>query len=1051
MKLNHIHCVICATAVAAVLLSSCSDDTWDNDDVRTDTTHAISYSSSWVNSTPSSGLKIRKLSRQQQSVNKYCDFRADHLDEASEGYLLTAVEDHIDNSHIGKQIPTDEELIAQSRGTMLTKDNIADNHKTMSMYAYYHPSDATFEEAFASGDATPYITDAVLNITKSDDNLKLSSSTDYYWLIGDKKLTFFGILPTLKEFYGTTNVTITDESAYNIDLTTGRPRISVNVANSIGWQKDILCSTSTYDGDGKANGYTAEMPMKHIMAAVKVKLGTGFANRYITGITFTNVKLKGTYVVGSSGGWTIDNNTVGDRSATFVATKAVTELTDDNVFMMLPQEIGDNNQLNITVYDTTTSSEKTYTYSFSNSTAANWEMGKTYTYLLSTEDRLVEYVLEPEFDEINFSYNGTPAGDGDIVDNRDTGYTRIKSYKVVTAVGQDPVYTEVPWTATITSGSSVVASYPKSSADADVYTSTTDGDYNRQFRPMMTVQQGTAMPSNDAQQFAKRAATKTLGTKDEPLDLTYYKSDGTHWSTEEGNRFSSNCYMINYPGYYEIPIICGPAVNQDKDDESTFILGTSNQTGDYTNLGYLNNLVNFNEETLKSGWIQYWTGVSGQENYYPANNGDGESGARDTYIEWTDSPGSVELTYNYTRKVLVGSYWTGYRSSYYLLRFHVPENAKPGNTVISIRNPEDKVLWSYHIWVTSYTTDSTFVAQPNSQYVDPSTSVKFLKVPLGYVEDDYTVYQAREAKMLITQETSGKTREITLKQDYHECRPQSCCYYQWGRKDPFPGAKLYETGHLNHDDSYTIGYEEKTITSDVARYQNGIDYAAATEIVSSGILYPLTFFTGFQQPKAPNHYFDLWGCLLNYSKAENTLKDGTLVHYTNTPHGSSSHKTVYDPCPPGFKVPPIYAMPQFTIDGKNHTSTYHPLVKDISEEAELYNTIANTPYKSHDEFINNLGYEFYANRMAEDGTKSGPIYKLHAFGLRSCTDGSISGLGTHCYYWSCTRWVSGYEAVNTRIYYSHCGYSDGGSVFSPSECNTNTYGMPVLPMFSTTL
>jgi hypothetical protein len=217
-------------------------------------------------------------------------------------------------------------------------------------------------------------------------------------------------------------------------------------------------------------------------------------------------------------------------------------------------------------------------------------------------------------------------------------------------------------------------------------------------------------------------------------------------------------------------------------------------------------------------------------------------------------------------------------------------------------------------------------------------------------------------------------------------------------------------------------------------------------------LYPNTFFTGYQQPTAPKLYFDLWGCLVN-TVAESSGETG-LIHYTTTEAGSSSRKTVYDPCPPGFKVPPIYAMPQFTIDGKNYTSTYHPLVKDLKDEAKLYKDIANTDYTSHEDFINNLGFEFYANRIGTDGTKSGPLYKLLAFGRREISNGAIMGLGTHCYYWSCTRWSTLHAekaALGTRIYYSHCGYSDGGSIFAPSECNTNTYGMPVLPMFSTTL
>jgi hypothetical protein len=598
-------------------------------------------------------------------------------------------------------------------------------------------------------------------------------------------------------------------------------------------------------------------------------------------------------------------------------------------------------------------------------------------------------------------------------------------------------YEAVAWTGTVSSNSAIVSEYPKSNTDgATTISGAADGDYNFQFKPKLTVQAGTTKPSNDAQQFAKRAAAKTLGTKDAPLDLTYYKSDGTAWTSAEGTRFSSNCYMINYPGYYEIPVITGPAVNKNTDRQDTFILGT-------TGIGSTGTLVDYQEIALRSGWIQYHTGSSNDYSYFPGTDGGTSSKIKeDTYIAWQDSPGSVVLTQKYARKQT-----PRYHSDEYFIQFNVPKDAKPGNTVIAVKNDKNQVLWSYHIWVTSYTTDSTFTAQPNELYSDPNTPVKFLKVPLGYVEDDYTVYPAREAKLLITQAESGKTAEITLKQKYHECRPQSCCYYQWGRKDPFPGAKMYETGHLNHDDSYNLGFQDKEITGNMG--YSAIDKAAATQYISSGILYPNTFFFGHQQPwteDKKNHYFDHWGCL-NNTVAESGYGGG-LIHYTTSAAGSSSHKTVYDPCPPSFKVPPIYAMPQFTKDGKNHTSTYQPLVKERSEEETLYKTVANTKYNSHEDFINNLGFEFYGNRMADDGTKSGDTYKLHAFGMREAVSGNLVGLGEQCYYWSCTCWVSGYTQTNLRIYYLHCGYSDGGSTFAPSECNTETHGIPVLPMFA---
>lgn len=61
-------------------------------------------------------------------------------------------------------------------------------------------------------------------------------------------------------------------------------------------------------------------------------------------------------------------------------------------------------------------------------------------------------------------------------------------------------------------------------------------------------------------------------------------------------------------------------------------------------------------------------------------------------------------------------------------------------------------------------------------------------------------------------------------------------------------------------------------------------------------------------------------------------------------------KTIYDPSPIGYKVPPIYAYQGFAIIG----DTYFAGISDRE---------VNTPYTSNEDVETNFGWEFFCNRM----------------------------------------------------------------------------------------
>ena len=156
------------------------------------------------------------------------------------------------------------------------------------------------------------------------------------------------------------------------------------------------------------------------------------------------------------------------------------------------------------------------------------------------------------------------------------------------------------------------------------------------------------------------------------------------------------------------------------------------------------------------------------------------------------------------------------------LTLTVGENAadQEGNAVVAAKDGSGNIVWSWHIWVTKQTfaeADLTSVATGSHDY-------QVTPVNLGWVGDP-------------------------VSQGYNT-------YYQWGRKDPFPG-----TGSVTFD-------------------------GTTTATIADNIKNPTTFYKTGNKPNTSTAY-NLW----------DAQQTGTGNITTAT------KKTVYDPCPAGFCVP----------------------------------------------------------------------------------------------------------------------------------------------------
>lgn len=177
--------------------------------------------------------------------------------------------------------------------------------------------------------------------------------------------------------------------------------------------------------------------------------------------------------------------------------------------------------------------------------------------------------------------------------------------------------------------------------------------------------------------------------------------------------------------------------------------------------------------------------------------------------------------------------------------------SRQGNALIGLFDAWGNCIWSWHIWVASY--------NPDSSAQTYASGAVFMDRNLGAIGTDYT-------------------------------QSTACgLYYQWGRKDPFPYPASFSSNRpapfVYHDRfRYEVIHPENSDPADVMT----VDWAVKNP---TSFIYKADY--DVEEPEEdvldwllqPHH--NLWG---------NTTRQGTDI-------SEVCRKTIYDPCPPGWRVP----------------------------------------------------------------------------------------------------------------------------------------------------
>lgn len=312
------------------------------------------------------------------------------------------------------------------------------------------------------------------------------------------------------------------------------------------------------------------------------------------------------------------------------------------------------------------------------------------------------------------------------------------------------------------------------------------------------------------------------------------------------------------------------------------------------------------------------------------------------------------------------------------LEFEVKANdIQSGNAVIAVKKG-NTIVWSWHLWFAPKEALGT-IEVTNHQKV----KCNFTKETLGWKPTQWrasTHDKVRVVKVKVVQTiaNNGITQEAVIniaQEPGGNVKKGVSTLYQFGRKDAFPGVS---TDDLTADSKFT-------------------ENAGFHPLIKDGIQNPGKFYTLIPtvHPETPP-YANIWS-------ADNTGYNNVAVV-----------KTVYDPCPAGFKMPALNSFTGFTKNG----SCGFGNDRNVNGTSDLQ------------QYENNQGYNFWTN-----GSKNATIY-FPGSGCRSNAYGYLMLEGFGNYWEAVPRNTAG---GGSALYFDF-------NMVCPTQANYPTLGCSVRPV-----
>ena len=693
---------------------------------------------------------------------------------------------------------------------------------------------------------TPWFYNAEVNADGTLANTQLWSWSEPY-------ARFYAVYPQVTTSYS--KLTLAPST------NTSTPYVNIEVEPGVQNQKDLMtaCSGTTpihYATLGTAPA--VPLQFQHAMTAIRFKIGDRLSGTHkITKIEIVGAKSKGKFTLPSSvqatsgasfnSAWSdvstpatftlsgISVNTSGHVNETIVGKD-----NDNFTFYMIPQSAAG---IKVKVYfDNQASPAIVAPFT------GTWKAGTTKTYALSQSDNNLKY-----------TFTATSGADATSDDGATTTYT-VTSY-----VDDDSQHRQVKWK---------VIGY-----DADG-----DGNFSMSEKPtwLRSLDGEGGTSTNDVESHTATFNVNERNLLKERNEAMQNATAVSNYNLSNSSGASAiqntaNCYIIDAPGTYRIPLVYGNAIKNGSDNTSAYkTTVTGGFVPGFTEELTLDNFLDHNDKKITSPYINV------QNAARPATQAE---------VIWSDVSGVV------TNATVTGSGQSSF------LEFTVNKNQLVnGNAVIAVKNASGTVMWSWHLWFTPKSSlDKIAMTSAGKTYNFTADNLGWKYTSWWGGTKDRTVVVKLEQ-----QAEFGTKKEATVTLTQKKGKDERIGYgniYQWGRKDAIPGTNtLFPAGYSFNGSGYTtVGDNEYNIPAKKALMESrtiGLSIQKPGEMLPKVGGGKLSWF--YKQ------YINLWST--DNNKFDGSVRDGK--------------KTIYDPSPVGFKVPDAYAFEGFSLTGAEWNNGY---------------------------------------------------------------------------------------------------------------------------------
>ncbi|MDE6654976.1 MAG: fimbrillin family protein [Muribaculaceae bacterium] len=684
-----------------------------------------------------------------------------------------------------------QEEAGMSRGSVLEDESVA--------------SFGVFASVVGSGSGPDYMYNEEVTSKNS------WTPVDNYMWPGQGQLHINAYVPYVSEPQESEGITSLPSVAETGDLT-----ITYKVPANVDEQEDLMWSTPC-----DASESPCKLTFNHALTAIRIFSGSELTPCTVQEISIRNVLDQGVLNL-ETGAWsdTTGNTTYTIRPQVVLAAAdsqkyvtAGTPIVDgDNTFIVLPQVLGSDASISVTldIKGTTTVLEAPLY-------GQEWSAGKVINYRLSAN---------PDSQSLTLDVTGKFASNY---------YLGTDNFTVKSNLQSGGSSTPVKWIAEFVDDNGNVIGRPDWIAD---FPTSGDGDTD--------CTATTVLQDPDFLQMSPE--TKIL--QDTPdinstSGFTPYNLSSSTGSASIEN--TANCYVINAPGRYSLPLVYGNAIKNGATNSGAYTSTSHNRAALKTFVNHLNN---------------------GITDPYIYNN----SGC---------TPGDAVLLWEAELSLIRNVSLSDDRKS---IVFEVPHSTiRQGNAVIAVRDASGNVMWSWHIWVTDY--------KAGSGTANVSVSGKTYGIYprcIGQVNGgDITDFKPRSVKVRFTQtdvpdglEPLQKTMEFT-QNGITITKNDRYTYYQWGRKDPIvPDAE--EWYDATHQEIHTLTQMHVT------------DVPSGMSLEQYWTLDPFAFWVTDHNYNFT--YTNLWNINLSATSPQKTVYDpspaGSMMPSRNVMRGLISESTL---------------------------------------------------------------------------------------------------------------------------------------------------------------